>query len=527
MIDVIGSASVRKKIVALIFLSAILVNGCTKLHETFQGDLTQSQVASNPSSATALLAGVYNSMEAPFTFPFDIFPLAELSTDEAIIPTRGGDWDDNGVWRAFHEQKWDADNIHISGCFNDLGGIIYAATDLLRYDTVKSELAQSRLIRAWAMYWLLDFFDQVPYRDPGESVIQPARVMRGKDALDYIISEINAVINDLPDGPAYVANKYAAMAILMKCYLNKAVYENRANPSFDPGDMDLVISYADNIIKSGNFTFTQNYFDNFAPDNTASGKENIFTLLNQAQITANNGVFFSWILVLHYNQGGINGAATLPDFYNRFLSADKRREAVYPTAGSPPNPDNHVNVGFLVGPQYDLASGTPLTYGTFNAALSYTPQVQNIETDSNLQVTGIRPFKYAIDYPNYYSPDNDYVFLRLADVLLMKAEAILRGGKPTAAGIYGNSALALVNSIRTDPSRGVAPMSSVTLDSLFDERGRELWWEDWRRQDMIRFGKFLKPFYDKNYESDPHYLIYPIPSSQLAVNPNLKQNPGY
>ncbi|SRR5579871_5087923 len=520
--------NVKKIRLALgVLLLTALVIGCTKLHETFQGDLSQSQVASNPSSNSALLQGVYNSMESPFTFPFDIFPLAELSTDEAIIPTRGGDWDDNGVWRAFHEQKWDADNIHISGCFNDLGGIVYAATDLLRYDTAISDRAQARLIRAWAMYWLLDFFDQVPYRDPGEDLIQPARVRKGMDALNYIISEIDTVKSELPEGPAYVANKYAALAILMKCYLNKAVYQNRATPVFDPADMDSVISFADDIINSGYYHFTGNYFDDFAPDNTNIGKENIFTLLNQPQITNNNGVFFAWILVLHYNQGGLNGAATLPDFYSRFDVADKRRQAIYPTNGSPPNSGNRINLGFLVGQQYDLTSDAPLTYGTFNAPLSYTAQVQNIETDSNLQVTGIRPIKYAIDYPNYFSPDNDFVFLRFADVLLMKAEAIFRGGTPTAAGIYGNSATAIVNAIRTDPSRGISAMSTVNLDSLFDERGRELWWEGWRRQDMIRFGKFLQTFYDKNYISDPHYLIFPIPSSQLAVNPNLKQNPGY
>lgn len=70
-------------------------------------------------------------------------------------------------------------------------------------------------------------------------------------------------------------------------------------------------------------------------------------------------------------------------------------------------------------------------------------------------------------------------------------------------------------------------MTSVTLDNLIDERGRELWWEGWRRQDLVRFKKFLLPFQEKNYVSDPKYLVFPIPDDQLAVNPNLRQNPGY
>ena len=109
----------------------------------------------------------------------------------------------------------------------------------------------------------------------------------------------------------------------------------------------------------------------------------------------------------------------------------------------------------------------------------------------------------------------------------MKAEAILRGGTATNAGSYGNTATLIVNAIRTDPSRGASALASVSLDNILDERGRELWLEGWRRQDLIRFKKFLQPFQEKNYVSDPKYLIFPIPDEQLAVNPNLQQNPGY
>jgi hypothetical protein len=386
------------------------------------------------------------------------------------------------------------------------------------------------MLRAWAMYWLLDMFDQVPYRDPGESVVQAARVRKGIAALDYIIGEINAVMPNLPDGPpAGKANKDAAKVFLMKCYLNKGVYVNRAAPTFDPADMNKVISLADEIINSNKYTFAANYFDNFSPSNTTVGKENIWTQENIGGSGTSASMNNLWVTFLHYfqNPGGFNGWATTPDFYNKFESTDKRKGQAYTLTGIT-NPGNRINVGFLIGQQYNLTTDAPLTDRS-GKPLIFTPDVKIIETGTNLEVTGIRPIKYPPDIPNNGTGlvNNDFVYFRLPDVLLMKAEAILRGGTSTTAGNYGNSALSLVNAIRAHSTRGASALTSINLDALLDERGRELYLECWRRQDLIRFGKFLLPFYEKNYTSEPRYLVFPIPNQQLVVNENLTQNAGY
>ena len=517
---------IKNIFIVFIVFGAVLLNSCSKLDEKFQGDLTQGGISSGTTNSAVLLQGVYNSLEKIFTYHLSVFPLQEVSTDELIFPTRGTDWDDNGVWRVIHQQKWLSNNDRIKNCFNSLNGIVYTATDLLKYNPTIQEQAEARFIRAWAMYLILDLFDQVPYREPGENLIQPSRVRKGLDALNYIISEITAVQSNLPV-PVFKANKAAAKVLLMKCYLNKAVYENRSNPAYSTTDMNKVINLADEIINSNAFTFSANYFDNFAPDNTIIGKENIFTQLNIAGSTPDNGLFLAWIIPFHYNQApAANGWATLSDFYNKFEPTDKRRGVVYSSTGAPPNPANGINVGFLIGQQYNYFNGAALTDRP-GAPLFFTPEVKNLETGANLEVTGIRPIKYFPDWQNYFSPNNDFVFFRLPDVLLMKAEAILRGGAATNAGSYGNTATLIVNAIRTDPSRGASALSSVSLDNIIDERGRELWLEGWRRQDLIRFKKFLQPFQEKNYVSDPKYLIFPIPDEQLAVNPNLQQNPGY
>src|SRR5690606_20926333 len=112
---------------------------------------------------------------------------------------------------------------------------------------------------------------------------------------------------------------------------------------------------------------------------------------------------------------------------------------------------------------------------------------------------------------------NDFVIFRLADIILSLAEAQFRLGQT-------GEALILVNNIRE--RAGVDPYPALTLDLLFDERGREMYVEMTRRQDLIRFGKFNDPWWEKE-ASDEHYNLFPIPKPQIDANPNLSQNPGY
>jgi hypothetical protein len=138
-----------------------------------------------------------------------------------------------------------------------------------------------------------------------------------------------------------------------------------------------------------------------------------------------------------------------------------------------------------------------------------------------LETAGIRVLKYPFDHASTAGQkNNDWVIYRYADVLLMKAEAMLRGGTGSPA-----AALTIVNNIRSN--RGAANLGALTLDLLLDERGREMYWEGWRRQDLIRFGKFLGTWVTKPQAGTPKELVYAIPSQQLSVNTSLTQNEGY
>jgi hypothetical protein len=524
-----------KKILITLMIIPLFTVSCTKLDETLNGQLTESQIAGGGTANTAaLLNGIYDNIRGTFQDQAGIYCLWEMTTDELIGPTRGGDWDDNGAWRVLHAHKFDADHVRVREIFAALGSVMYSATDLLRFNPTPQQAAEARMLRAMAEFMMLDGWGQVPYRVPGESEQDPPKVRKGVEELAYIISELNAILPALPTGSAIKANQNAAKVLLMKCYLNKGAYANRTNPTFDAADMTQVVTLADQVIGTGSYSFSPlsyGYFNSFAPNNNIIGTENIWTQENRGGVSSQN-IRSRWHSGMHYNQNpsGWNGFTSLSDFYNKFEASDKRRGVnyTYTTPGAPPNPANAVNVGFLRGQQYDMTTGAALKDRT-GAPLAFTDAVKLIERGTNLEVTGIRAYKYPIDfqYNNNGNVDNDYVYFRLGDVVLMKAEAIMRGGTgATNAGGYGTTALAIVNSLRTLPSRGATALASLSLDQLLDERGREMYLESWRKQDLIRFGKYLLPWQEKA-ASDPKYLFFPIPNGQAAANPNLTQNPGY
>lgn len=484
--------------------------GCTDLEESLNEDLTNEQ-AQAIVDVNALLEGSYTGLRT-FMTQDRVWCGAQHTTDETLGPTRGPDWDDNGIWRVLHNHTWTADHAYLSSSFNELLQVVFSTTNVLNFSPSDQQAAEARLIRAFAMYAVADGWGQVPFRQPGENLLNPPSVLKGAAALDFVISECKEIIADLPDGPVNRANKNAAKALLVKAYLNKGAFANRQTPSFDNGDMQQAITYADEIINSNQYSLDDNYFDNFAPNNDQVSSENIWTGLNKGGTSSGN-VRSRWFCGLHYNQNpsGWNGFTTLSDFYNSFEDTDVRKKSSYTGMTD----ISGINAGFLVGQQYDQ-NGTALQDRKGNP-LSFTPEVAAVETGNNLEVTGIRVMKYPIDYNGGDNADNDYVFLRYADVLLMKAEALLRSGN-------AGSALTIVNDLRA--KRGASALASVDLDAMLAERGRELYWEGWRRQDLIRFGKYLNAWQEKP-ASGPERLLFPIPSTALAVNPNLEQNPGY
>ncbi len=502
----------------IVFLAAFMFS-CTKLEEKFTGEL--ESVDNSSITASGLLVNAYNSLYGPFLGNGPIWSATTITSDEAIAPTRGADWFDNGVWQALHAHSWSNDQDHIVGWFTSMLSTQFAASSVLQYNPTPQQAAEARFIRAMSVFWVLDGFAQVPFRENLTDYKLSPTTLKGTEAADFIISELTSIIPDLPDGgPATRATKNAARALLAKVYLNYGVYMDRANPTFPK--LTEVLNETNAIIGSGAYEINDNFFDAFAPDNHAKSKESIFTFNADGANGTGGDVSGFVFMVSHYNMSpsGWNGFATLSDFYDKFQATDERRGAYYTYPGAPPNPGHRVNVGFLAGQQYNLTTDAPLEDRN-GTPLAFIPGVKLVEDNANtLEFTGIRVIKYPFDYKYGTGngvKDNDYVMFRYPDILLMKAEALLRNNN-------AGDALTIVNDLRA--KRGATPLASLDLNSMLDERGREMYWESWRRNDLIRFGKFLQPWQEKG-TSDPRSLLFPIPSNQLAVNPNLVQNPGY
>ncbi|HEY4111330.1 RagB/SusD family nutrient uptake outer membrane protein [Puia sp.] len=542
------------KILILASASLLTLAACTKL-DPVQRDSIVSQ-GSNITDVTGLLNNTYNDLNGLLHNQDQLFSLEETVSDEALIPTRGGDWDDNGVWRVLHAHTWDVTHTQSQTVFTALGKLESDATTVLAFNPTAEQAAQAVFLRCLAQFYFVDLYGQVPYRTVANyNTIDAPPVMSAEQAIDSLVQNLTAIIPVLNAANSpYKASPDAARFLLMKVLLNKQAFLNKQNPAAaDAGDMATVITLGNLILNNSKYKLTPHYFDNFGPNNGGSDPvagfdksyEMILAYPNLPGIATNAGIGAAgidarWMMTLHYNSwghkgdpvyggAGWNGFSTVADFYNAFDPSDsmRRGNVFYPGVTD----SSGLKVGFLLGPQLD-EKGAPRLDRNQNP-LTFNATVNLIEPDPlTLEGNGIRVIKYPPDYQHYSGGQqgNQLQIFRYADALLMVAEAHLRSDDAAGTG----ASLTLVNQLRT--ARKAAPLAGplklVNSGNLYDantmlaERGKEMYWESWRRQDLIRFGVFLQPWALKTAD-DPKYLLFPIPATQLVANPHLKQNPGY
>jgi starch-binding outer membrane protein, SusD/RagB family len=490
----------KKSIIYLALAGAITMASCTNLEEDIYGVIPQAGFGNTPEQLAALLGPAYSNVrQCAWQWHNH-----EVTTDVMLVPTRGKDWYDGGNWLNFHRHTWSTLHAPINEMWGWIfeGGINTVNQLIPQVGSNQKAVSELRAIRAYYYLLALDMFGNVPIlteTSSGSVATQPRA-----QVYQFVESELKAAMPDLTEDKAYGRiNKWVANTLLAKLYLNAQVY--KGSPEWAKA-----AAACDAVINSGKYSLESNFFTNFAVANEGSN-ENIWAIPFDKNLAGEMNI---QMRTLHYQNQltyGLasqpwNGFCSLADFYNSFDNSDLRKQM------------------FIVGVQRS-ASGAVLKDDSGND-LVFTINVPSDEmtaSEPTYQGAGARLGKYEIQKNNASNnQDNDWAMLRLSDVYLMRAEANFRQGKTA-------DALKDINPIRQ--RAGVAPMTTLTLEDILAERGRELAWEGWRRNDLIRFGKFtdVGGKFTSKFMKNPaqHTTLFPIPQQRIDANPGLKQNPGY
>jgi hypothetical protein len=435
--------------------------------------------------------------------------MQEITTDEALLH-----WGDAGI-PDLVSGTWNASNQFIRAMYLRIAYQSRVTSEYLNITSdgkmndrgqsnlipeVKVYRAEARFLRALSYFHAIDLFGSFGFLDENTVLGEMPVLKTRADLFDFVENELLAAIPDLkePRTNEYGrVDKAAAWMLLAKLYLNAQVWKG-VDRSTD------CIKMCENIISAG-YSIGTNYNYLFLADNdkNSSSSEYIFTIPQDGLHLQAYGCMTFVIQAealsdyagagVAMGVGGWNGATTRPELYNKFDAADRR--ALF----------------FSNGHSLDLTelnSDTKIGYG--------------VTKFRNVTSTGVNG-------SNGDFVDTDYPLFRLADVYLMYAEAAVRGN--------GNKAQAVtyVNQLHTRANILPITQNDLTLDFILDERARELYWEGWRRQDLIRFGKFTGEAYKWQWKGNIHdgaaianfRSLFPLPEDQLQMNKNLTQNEGY
>ncbi len=555
----------RFVLAGMVFLTV----GCTKLVEQVLDEssvtgLTEKQLADG------IIAPVYAGLPSLFQHT-TYFALQEISTDEAILPYRGGtDWGDNGIYVALHRHELTSTDPNVRNTWTIVTlSISRAVTAMNSLKDNKDASALVYIAEAKAMYAYynmvaLDLWGIAFKKDDlGAASI----IIRGDEAVEYIKNQfLEAEPNLATTVGAGRITKAGVWGLLARLYLNAGVYRDPyANSvNFKPEDLDKVNEYTTRIIGSNQYAFSADYWAMFNDENNTN-KELIFAVDQRASLNGHNRLAYFTLsgdqfpLSAYTGANGTDGPGITPDYYRTWVNA---YGSIDPAIADPRFYKKNLNYtitgtdtciaeaafkydrGILRGQQFGLlrVNGVFLkcpdgrlrigrlhnvTRSKPNLPVNFTEQIDFTTAGSDYS-TGFRALKYEFSKGSVSGRnfgEVDIPIIRLADVYLMRAEAKLR--KNDAAG-----ALADVNLVRTSRTANFVGSSlpTLTLDLLFRERGFELYWEMLRRTDMIRFGKYEGIWTEKN-NTNKNMRLMPIPQTAIDGASNLpgylKQNTGY
>ncbi|WP_316808220.1 RagB/SusD family nutrient uptake outer membrane protein [Pedobacter agri] len=530
----------------------ITANGCTKLDENLYDTISSENFYKNKNEIISAVLRPYTHANAWGTSSGQDgwWRLAELSADQLAWPTKGRHGEDGGKWKRLHYHTWTVDE----GGINNAWSLMYWGVGLCNVPIENLEkrdaaqlgitqqekdafLAELKLFRAYHYLKLMDLFGNIPVVTVVGEPARPSTLSR-TEVFNFIEKEIKDNIEKAPKLSKAMLGRMSqagGYAMLVELYLNAQAWTGTAR-------WDDCIAAADKLITNqaggmnGNMALDPNITDQFKPDNDLS-KETIFSVAYEFQRANFQPGFPSDFY--HFNQqfiyggsrNGNDGIVVIPDNFTKYKDADLRKRT-WLLEGKMVRFDNGQALIATGGNEYD------------GKQLEFVDNIRKNKTGSTVsnmsegeENSGVRFNKYklgnqvanATTQPSTVYNNTDWNIYRLTWIYFAKAEALMRknGGTATAEAVQ------LINDCKVrafaaaDWPANQYTVASLTLDELLVERGREFIFEGFRRDDLIRFGKFATGSWWDHQPTNANRQLYPIPQQQIALNSNLKQNPGY
>lgn len=537
-----------KKIVnyiSMAFISSLVLISCTNLDETVYHDHTTTNFYTSKEEVISAVLRPYTHSGATFVCQSreNVWRLNELSADQLAWPQKGIHGYDNAKWIQLHYHTWATTHDQVKGCWNLIFmGLGFCNSGIENLEAREASsmgiteaerlayIAELKANRAYYYLNAMNIWGNVPIVTSVGEVQYPPTNSR-QEVFNFVESELLSVINDIPlmsNKNSGRLTKAAAYALLADLYLNAEVYTG--TPRWDD-----CITYCNKIIAGeggsqlGTMKLDEDILTTYSTTNTTSSYENIFVMSYDYQLTTTrcgwSGDFYHFRqrYINGGNRDGNNGVVVIPTAYDAFDDRDLRKKE-----------------WMLIGPQYQYGTSIPQngTVEYANEPLVFVNEIRKKKaggTESSMTTgeenSGARFHKYREDiFGSTYFCSNDWVLYRLTEIYYMKAEALMRKNGGTAT----QEAVDLINETRERAFTAVDwpamkyTTTTLTMDELLAERGREFIFEGKRRTDLIRFGKFLTgSWWDHTPTNSSHLLLFPIPYDQMMVNPGLVQNPGY
>lgn len=529
-------------IIKAVFVLTLLLHGCTNLDVPVESELTAGNFPNTEEDFVAIAGPVYRFLHYKF-YTINQILIQELMGDMAVLTANGGNWYDDARYQKYHLHTPTSDQRFIreswAAWFNGISMINSILPLFYEKDESPARnlaIAELRAFRAYLYFIIQDNWGGVPIvTDFGPEVAPKARNSR-KEVCEFIENEIVESLPDLSPATGVETysrmNKWAANALLAKLYMNWEVYTG------GPGRWNDAVKACDNIIaeaqSNGTIALDKDYLAMFYPDNGPHIKDFLFAIPCDGVHMKEHIPARYWLhralrqkYELPFNPSGCIKA--WPEYYDKFTywNDDDVRKGIWLTGKQYMPNGEPIIIETTNSGLYDRYSG-PDPSAPVNYHLEFTREI--VFRDVVTFDTGNDQLGLAVGYRcNKFYPDknsitrnqnNDLPIFRYADILLLKAEAILRGATPT----MGHTAVSLANMVR---ARANAKLyTTLDLDELLNERAREFAYEGWRRNDLIRFGKFEDPWGVKT-NNDVRKRLLPIPDEQIERNPLLEQNPSY